>query len=418
MPLTATEVKQAKPKEKDYKLTDSGGLYLLVKASGSKYWRMAYRFGGKQKTLAFGLYPDLSLADARSMRDAARQQRALGMDPSEVKRNTKLEQHAASTNSFTAVANEWYTKQANHWAPATAKKRRALLDNDLIPFLGNRGVNELQTFELLKCLQRIEARGAIETAHNGRQALNQIFRFAKQTQRCRENPATDLTGALKKKETQHRAAITDPVEFGKLLVKIDQYKGSHIIRTMLALAPLLFQRPGEIAAMEWAELDLENKLWNIPRTKKKERNKREDDHLVPLSDQAVALIQDMKPLTGRGKYVFYNQHDHAKHASPESVNKALRTMGYDTAGDQSFHGFRASARTMLDERLGFRVDWIEHQSGRRVVDPMGRAYNRTKHLEQRAGMAQAWADYLDDLRQQALSGNVITATFRKAAQQV
>ncbi|MCB1615568.1 MAG: integrase arm-type DNA-binding domain-containing protein [Pseudomonadales bacterium] len=415
MALTATEVKQAKAKDKDYKLSDSGGLHLLVKNTGAKYWRMAYRFNGKQKTLAIGVYPDLSLADARSLRDIARNQRALGLDPSEVKKNTKMEQRSASANSFQEIANEWYTKQEAHWAAATAKKRRALLDNDLLPYLGKQKVSELQTFELLKCLQRIENRGAIETAHNGRQALNQIFRYAKQTQRCRENPAVDLIGALRKKSVTHRAAITDPSAFGVLLVKIDQYEGSHIIRTMLALAPLLFQRPGELAAMEWSELDLDNKLWNIPKEKKKERNKREDDHLVPLSSQAVALLLDIKPLTGRGKYVFPNQKDHEKHASPESINKALRIMGYDTATEQSFHGFRASARTMLDERLGFRVDWIEHQSGRKVADPMGRAYNRTKHLEQRTGMAQSWADYLDELRQQALSGNVIPGRFQRTA---
>jgi integrase len=415
MPLTATSVRLAKPKDKDYKLTDGGGMYLLVRTNGAKYWRMAYRFGGRQKTLAIGVYPDLSLADARSIRDQARNQKALGLDPSQIKQNTKLEQRAAASNSFSSLANEWYTKQESHWAPSTAKKRRSLLDNDLIPYLGSRNINDLQTFQLLKCLQRIENRGAIETAHNGRQVLNQIFRYATQTQRCTQNPVLDLTGALKKKAVQHRAAITDPVVFGKLLVKIDQYQGSHIVRTMLALAPLLFQRPGEIASMEWSELDLRNKLWNIPKNKKKERNKRESDHLVPLSDQAVELIRDIEPLTGRGVFVFPNQRDYSRHASPASVNKALRNLGYDTKSEQSFHGFRASARTMLDERLGFRVDWIEHQSGRRVSDPMGRAYNRTEHLEQRAGMTQAWADYLDKLRHQVLSGNVIKATFSKSS---
>lgn len=415
MPLTATSVRLAKPKTKDYKLTDGGGMYLLVRSNGAKYWRMAYRYGGKQKTLAIGVYPDLSLADARAIRDKARNQRALGLDPSQVKKNTKLEQRAAESNSFMCLANEWYTKQASHWAPSTAKKRRSLLDNDLIPYLGNQSINDLQTFELLKCLQRIENRGAIETAHNGRQVLSQIFRYATQTQRCQNNPAADLAGALRKKVVQHRAAITDPIEFGKLLVKIDQYRGSHVVRTMLALAPLLFQRPSEIASMEWNEVDLNNKLWNIPRSKKKERNKREFDHLVPLSDQAVSLLQDIHPLTGKGRYVFPNQRDYDRHANPESVNKALRNIGYDTTSEQSFHGFRASARTMLDERLGFRVDWIEHQSGRRVSDPMGRAYNRTEHLEQRAGMTQTWADYLDQLRHQALSGNVIAASFRNSS---
>lgn len=365
MKLTATAVKQAKPKDKDYKMSDGGGLYLLVKTSGAKYWRYDYRFADKRKTLPLGVYPDVSLADVRALHGNARQNLAKGVDPAEVKRTAKTEQREAAANSFTAIANEWYAKQEPNWAPATAKKRRSLLDNDLIPYLGKRPVNDVETFDLLQCLQRIEKRGAIDTAHNGRQVLNQIFRYAKQTQRVKENPAIDLAGALARKEVTHRAAITDPAEFGKLMVKIEQYEGTPIIRVMLALAPLLFQRPGELAAMEWDEIDFDNQLWNIPKERKKERRKREHDHLVPLCTQAIDLLREIEPLTGHGRFVFPNQRDHGKPANPESINKALRNMGYCSKTQQSFHGFRASARTMLDERLGFRVDWIEHQSGQR-----------------------------------------------------
>jgi integrase len=413
MKLTAIAVKNAKPEKKDYKKPDGGGLYLLVKTTNAKYWRYDYRFAGKRKTLSLGVYPDISLANARDLHNTARQQLAQGIDPGQIKRTAKAEQQTAAANTFTAIANEWYAKQLPTWAPATAKKRRSLLDNDLIPYLGRRSIEDLETIDLLACLQRIERRGALDTAHNGRQILNQVCRYAKQTQRCKSNPAIDLIGALTKKTTTHRAAITEPAEFGKLLIKIDQYEGTPIIRTMLALAPLLFQRPGEVASMEWSEIDFDNHLWSIPKEKKKERRHREDDHLVPLSRQAIELLRDIEPLTGNSRFVFPNQRDHDKSANPESINKAIRIMGFCTKTQQSFHGFRASARTMLDERLGFRVEWIEQQSGHSVKDPLGRAYNRTKHLEQRIGMIQHWADYLDELRHQVKSGNVITGNFKQ-----
>ena len=418
MKLTELAVKNAKPREadgelKDRKLSDGRGLFLLVKKDGGKYWRQAYRYLDKQKTLALGVYPQVSLSEARGKCSEACKLLSDGIDPNELKRATKDGRRSEAANTFSALANEWYAKQLPNWAPSTAKKRRSLLDNDLIPYLGNASIDSLETYQLFKCLERIEDRGAIDTAHNGRQVLNQICRFAKLTQRAKTNPASDLTGTLQKKKVKHRAAITSPAELGSLLVKIEQYNGSPVIRVMLALAPLLFQRPGELAAMEWSEVDFENAVWNIPKEKKKERNKRADDHLVPLSLQSIRLLKDIQPLTAHGRYVFPNQRDHQKPANPESINKALRNMGYDTSTQQAAHGFRATARTMLDERLGFRVDYIEHQSGRRVKDPLGRAYNRTKHLEQRTGMMQHWADYLDDLKHQAKSGNVISGEFKK-----
>lgn len=353
MPLTELAVKQSKPREKDYKLTDAHGLFLLVTAKGSKYWRYKYRdtFTRKEKLLALGVYPAVGLKEARKKHRDARELVDRGVDPGEYKKLLKSAQATAVDNSFLAIATEWFSKQAVSWAPATTKKHRALLDNDLLPYLGRRPISELETWELLGTLNRIVDRGAMDTAHKCRQILNQICRYAKQTGRSKENPAADLVGALPSKRTQHRAAITDPREFGQLLIDIDAYSGTPIIRTMLALAPLLFQRPGELAAMEWAEVDLDNGYWHIPLHKKKERNQSEGDHIVPLPRQARELLQDLHLLTGRRQYVFPNWRDYTKHASPESVNKALRDLGYCTSTKQCFHGFRASARTMLDEQL-------------------------------------------------------------------
>jgi len=251
--------------------------------------------------------------------------------------------------------------------------------------------------ELLQTLQRIENRGAKETAHNGRQVANAIFRYARLTQRCTHSPAEDLKGALSPKITNHRPAITDPAQLGKLLVAIDSYKGTHIVRSLMALCPILFQRPGEMIAMEWNELDLDACEWNIP----SEKMKMGIAHIVPLPTQAVATLKDLHPLTGQFKYVFPSQSKRRTyHASNGTINKALQNMGVDTKTEHCAHGFRATARTMLDEQLGVRVEWIEHQLAHQVRDALGRAYNRTTHLPDRKDMMQKWADYLDTLRNQ------------------
>lgn len=413
MSLTELGIKQAQPRAADYKMYDTHGLYLLVTRTGGKYWRYKYRdvVTRKEKKLALGIYPTVGLKDARQKRRDARGLLDKGVDPGDYKKLLKSAQAVNAGNSFHTIATEWFIKQEVSWAPATTKKHRALLDNDLLPYLGRRPISELETWELLGTLNRIVDRGAMDTAHKCRQILNQICRYAKQTGRSKENPAADLVGALPTRRTQHRAAITDPCEFGRLLVDIDAYTGTSIIRTMIALAPLLFQRPGELAAMEWTELDLDNGYWHIPLYKKKERNQSEGDHIVPLPRQACELLQDLHSLTGRRRYVFPNWRDHNKHASPESVNKALRDMGYCTSTKQCFHGFRASARTMLDEQLGLRVEWIEQQLSHTVRDPLGRAYNRTKHLPQRIEMMQRWANYLDGLKASVLAGNVVRGDF-------
>lgn len=409
--LKDTKIKALEPREKDYKVSDAGGLFLLVKPTGAKYWRQKYRFMGKEKLLAIGTYPAVSLKEARKAQEEAKELLRNGVDPSDFRKQQKARREHEAGNSFGAIAREWHIRQSVKWAEVTAHRNLTLIENDLLPQLGNRPVSEIQTFELVGCLNRIVDRGAIETAHKARQILNQVCRYAKQTGRLEHNPASDLGGVIPPKKVSHMAAITDPGEFGKLLVAIDKHKGSNIIRTALALAPLLFQRPGELCAMEWSELDLDKGLWTIPKEKKKERNQVEGDHIVPLCSQALELLKDLQPQTGRSQMVFPNQRDHSRPIRTESLNKALRTLGYDTRHQQCAHGFRASARTMLDEQLNLRIEWIEHQLAHKVRDTLGNAYNRTKHLPERVQMMQRWADYLDSLKKGSLSTTVITANF-------
>ncbi|MAY00382.1 MAG: integrase [Oceanospirillaceae bacterium] len=409
--LKDTKIKALEAKEKDYKVSDTGGLFLLIKTTGAKYWRQKYRFMGKEKLLAIGTYPSVTLKQARKAQEEAKDLLKAGIDPSLYRKQQKARRELEADNSFSAIAREWHARQSNTWAPITARRNLDLIEKDLLPQLGKRPISELQTFELVGCLNRIIDRGAIETAHKARQIVNQVCRYAKQTGRLEHNPASDLAGAIPPKKVTHMAAITEPKAFGQLLVDIDSYKGSHILRTALALAPLLFQRPGELCGMEWSELDLEQGLWTIPREKKKERNQVEGDHIVPLSEQALALLIDLQPITGRSQMVFPNQRDHSRAIRTESLNKALRTLGYDTRTQQCAHGFRASARTMLDEQLNLRIEWIEHQLAHKVRDTLGNAYNRTKHLPERVQMMQRWADYLDNLKRQFLAGNVVTANF-------
>lgn len=415
--LTDTKLKSLVAKEKAYKVSDAGGLYIQVKPNGGKYWRMKYRFMGKEKLLAVGVYPNVTLAAARKARDSAKELLTNGVDPALHKQQQRDHRHTEIANSFGSIAIEWHSKQATKWAAVTAQRQLALLDNDILPYLGKRPVTDLKTFELVGCLNRIVDRGALETAHKARQVLNQVCRYAKQTGRLEHNPASDLAGAIPPKQTNHMAAITEPAPFGRLLVDIDRYQGTQIIRIALALAPLVFQRPGELCAMEWSEVDLEQALWIIPLEKKKERNKTEGDHIVPLSAQALALLKDIHPLTGHGRYVFPNQRNYDAPIRTESLNKALRLIGYDTRHQQCIHGFRACARTMLDEQLQLRIEWIEHQLAHKVRDALGNAYNRTKHLPERINMMQRWADYLDSLKKQTLAGNVVTASFCRKAKQ-
>lgn len=407
MPLTDTAIRKAKASEKTQRLFDAGGLYLEVSPNGGKWWRQKYRFLGKEKRLAHGTYPDVSLAEARDRRDAARKLLAAGVDPGAHRKATKAASEERAGNSLEVVAREWFGKQQPKWVKGHSDKILLRLENDVFPWLGKRPIAEVTAKELLTTLDRIVERGAVDTARRVLQNCGQIFRYAIVTGRCDRNPAADLRGALPAVKQSHHAAIVEPKAIGGLLRAIDTYEGMLVTKSALRLAPLLFVRPGELRHAEWAEIDLDSAQWNIPGTKMKMG----DPHLVPLSSQAVAILQELQPLTGRGRYVFPSARSPKRPMSNNAVLSALRRMGF-AKDEMSGHGFRAMARTILDETLQFRPDYIEHQLAHAVRDPNGRAYNRTAHLPERRKMMQAWADYLDTLKKD--DGKVV-ALKRKAS---
>lgn len=393
MPLTDSAIRTAKPGEKPQKLSDGGGLFLLVTPKGGKWWRLKYRFEGKEKLLSLGTYPDTGLKDAREKRDAARKQLAAGIDPGAHRKAVKAAREADSVNTFEVVAREWYVKKAPTWTPITAKKELARMEKDLLPWLGNRILSDITAPDLLAVLRRIEDRGARETAHRVKQLAEQIFRYAIATGRTESNPVPNLKDALLPVKQTHHAAMTEPAAIGGLLRAIDGYQGTLVTRCALRLAPLVFVRPGELRNAEWSEIDLNKAEWNIPAHKMKMR----EPHLVPLSTQAIAILRELQPLTGHGRYVFPHPRTHQKPMSDNAILAALRRMGF-AKEEMTGHGFRAMARTLLDEVLHIRPDFIEHQLAHAVRDPNGRAYNRTAHLSERRKMMQIWADYLDGLK--------------------
>ena len=405
--LTAKQVEQGKPKQTAYKLVDGGGLYLLVNPVGSKYWRYNYRYAGKRKTLALGVFPEVSLKAARQAHQQARDRLAEGIDPGALRKVEKLSRHLAAAESFEALALEWVEVRLADKAPATIKRNQSILANYLTPWLGSRPIADIKPQELLATLKRAESSGTLDSAHRARQIAGQVFRYAVVTGRAERDPSGDLKGALTPRTKQHRAAIIDPMELGRLLRAMDAFEGTKEVKTALLLSPLLFQRPGEIRAMEWAEIKWDAEQWEVPADKMKMRQ----PHVVPLSKQALALLRDLQPFTEhRGPYVFPGARGASRCISDNAVRVALRTIGY-TKEQITPHGFRATARTLLDEGLGYRVDLIEHQLAHAVKGTNGRAYNRTSFLKERATMMQGWADYLDKLRAQAKAGNVITTQF-------
>ncbi len=391
--LTATQVKQAKPGEKPQKLADGGGMYLQMLPNGARYWRYDYRYGGKRKTLALGVYPEVSLKEAREQHQEARAKLRQGIDPGEVRKVEKLTRHLAAAESFEAVGREWFNQVMPDKSKSYQERTGRILEKDLYPGLGNRPIKSVTAPELLAVLRKIESRGANDIAHRAKQTAGLIFRYAVATGRAERDPSGDLKGALKPRRKKHHAAITDPKEVGHLMLAIDNFQGTLPVKTALQISALLFQRPGEIRAMEWAEIDWDKCCWEIPAEKMKMRQ----PHVVPLSRQAIGLLRELHRYTGRWQFVFPSARGASRCLSDGAVRVALRDIGYDKE-TMTPHGFRAMARTILDEVLEFRVDWIEHQLAHAVRDPNGRAYNRTAHLEGRAEMMQAWADYLDGLK--------------------
>lgn len=396
MPLTDAGIRKARPTDKPQKLADGGGLYLLLNPNGSRWWRYKYRFEGKEKLLSLGTYPETSLAEAREKHAAARKRLQAGTDPGAHRKAEKAAGAERAANSFAVVAEEWLAKQTGKMSPATYEKARWTFDTLVNPWIGNRSIADIDAPEMLKLLQRIEERGAHETAHRTKQRCGQIFRYAIATGRAKHDPTADLKGALTPVAVKHRAAITDPTKVGELLRAIESYTGSLVVRTALKLAPLLFVRPGELRQAEWAEFDLDNVQWRIPGSKMKMR----EEHIVPLPSQAVAILHELHPLTGSGRYVFPGERSRQRPMSDAAVNAALRRMGFDK-DTMTGHGFRAMASTCLNE-MGWAPDVIERQLAHAERNKVRAAYNRASHIAERRKMMQAWADYLDGLRNGAL----------------
>jgi integrase len=390
--LTASQVKSAKPAIKAYKLSDGRGLYLLVQPNGAKYWRLKYRFGRKEKLLAIGVYPGVSLAQARAACDEAKVLLRDNRDPSSVKQLRKNFLVEQSNDTFEAIATEWFEQKMVSMSVGYKARTWRVLENDLFPSIGKRPIAEVTAIQLLEALRTIEKR-TVYIAHRAKQTCSQIFRYAISTGRTDRDIASDLSGTLRPRTVKHAATLLEPNSIGQLLRSIDAYSGSMVVRGALQLSPLLFVRPGELRTMEWQEINWNKRRWEIPSSKMKMR----EAHIVPLAEQSLEVLAQMEPLTGHGIYVFPSARKGGRPLSDNGVRTALRSMGYNNE-QISPHGFRAMARTLLDEELGFPVDHIEQQLAHAVKDPLGRAYNRTKHLDERAEMMQRWADYLQSLK--------------------
>ena len=391
MPLSDAAIRRVKATEKQQKLSDGGGLFLLVHPNGSRYWRWKYRVNGKEKLLGMGIYPDVSLAKAREAREDARRLLARGVDPSEHRKAATASRAVADGESFEVITREWLAGRP--WVPAYGKKVIAWFEKDVFPYIGARRAGDLKASDFLQVARRMEARAAFESAHRVMQNCGQVMRYAVATDRAERNPVADLRGALVPAPEKNHAAIVDPVQLGGLLRALHAYHGTPVVQAALKLAPMVFVRPGELRQTEWAEVDLDAAIWSIPAARMKMRQA----HIVPLARQAVEVLRELQPVTGHGQYVFAGGRSDKRSMSEVAVLAALRVMGFDK-DTVTGHGFRATARTLLDEVLGVRPDIIEHQLAHAVKDPNGRAYNRTSHLQERVRMMQMWADYLDRLR--------------------
>ncbi len=394
MALTNNAIQAAKPKQKPYKLTDGHGLYLAVNPAG-KYWRLKYRFDGKEKLLAIGVYPDVGLKAARERRDEARKLLADGIDPNAERKARKAMHAELAANSFETVAREWITRKLADRAASHRDKVVRRLERDVFPYIGSRPIAALTAPEILTVARRVENRGIVETAHRVLQHIGQVIRYAIQTQRAETDPTPALRGALASVTPRHMAAPTDsPQSVGAILRSFDAFSGSPVVATAIRLLPLLFCRPGELRTMRWEQIDFEAAEWRFVTSKTKA------EHLVPLSRQAIAILRELQPLTGHlpGGWVFTGGRTPRSPMSNMAINAGMRRMGIDTRNEVTGHGWRAVARTFLHERLSFAPEIIEHQLAHAVPDTLGRAYNRTRFIAERRQMMQQWADYLDKLK--------------------
>ena len=395
MKLSDTTIRNAKPTDKPRKLADGGGLYIEIAPSGGKWWRYRYRFEGKPNRISLGVYPDVSLKDAREKHADARKLLAAGVDPSANKKAVKSAKSERAANSFEVVAREWFDKHAPNWKENHSSKIIRRLEVDIFPWLGARPIAEVTAPDLLTTILRIEYRAALETAHRSLANCGQVFRYAIATQRALRDPAADLRGALPATKEKHHASITDPKKIGELLRDLDGYQGAFTTKCALRLAPLVFLRPGELRKAEWTEIDLDKAEWRIPADKMKMKAV----HIVPLPTQAVAILREIQRLTGDGQYVFTGARTSKRPMSENAVLGALRRMDY-TTDEMTGHGFRSMASTLLNEQ-GFNPDAIERQLAHAERDGVRAAYNYAQYLPERKTMMQSWADYLDKLKKGA-----------------
>ncbi len=389
MPLNARQVETAKPRDKAYKLTDGGGLYLMVNTNGSKYWRMKYRFGGKEKKLSFGTYPTISLAEARTKRDEARKVLANDKDPGEVKKAAHLAKKLSVTNTFEAIALEWYNAKVSGWSKSYADYVNRGFKNNVFPFLGSQPVNEIKPLELLSVLQRMEKRGAPELASKVRQRCSEVFRYAIVTGRAEYNPAADLGSALQGHDKQHYPFLT-ATELPDFLQKLSSYSGSLITLLATRLLMLTGLRTVELRLAEWSEIDFDNRIWEIPKT----RMKMKRPHVIPLSTQSLSALRQLEELTGTYPLIFAGRNDVNKAMSEASINMVIKRVGYDKRA--TGHGFRHTMSTILHEQ-GFNTAWIEMQLAHVDKNSIRGTYNHAQYLDGRREMMQWYADYLDRL---------------------
>jgi integrase len=390
--LSKLLIDKTKSGPKTIRLWDGRGMYLEITPKGGKWWRFKYWFDGRERRMSLGVYPNVSLADAREKREEARQKVAAGIDPAELRKAEAIAMVESIENSFEAIAREWFGLFSKQWVPGHADKIIRRLELNVFPWIGTRPVKAITAPELLAVLRRMESRGANETAHRALQVCGRVFRFAVATGRAERDPSRDLSGALAPTKEKHLASITDPQEVGALLRAIDAYEGSWITRCALRLAPLVFVRPGELRAAEWSEFDFEKSEWRIPATRMKMRVQ----HIVPLSTQAITILQDLQPLTGRFAFAFPGVRSRFRPMSKNTITAALRRMGY-TGEDMTGHGFRSMASTLLNEQ-GWNRDAIERQLAHGERDAVRAAYNYAQHLPERREMMQAWGDYLEQLK--------------------
>jgi len=393
MSLTDVQIKSAKPKDKQHKLFDGGGMYLLVLPAGGKYWRLKYRIDGKEKVLALGVYPSVSLAEARERRADAKRLLAKGEDPSIVKKLARIARRQSGSDSFEQIAREWHGKQKARLAEVTARDTLSKLVNHVFPYIGDRAAGDIAAPEILAVLRRLESAGKVSAAHRTKQIIGRVFRYAIVTGRATHDPAADLRDALIPEVTTHHASITDPRKMGELLRKIDDFSGTFPVKSALQLAPLLFVRPGELRRAEWKDINFDTKQWVIPKETMKKVGKERREHVVPLSTQAVEVLKKLREYTGGGRYLFSTRD---KPMSENSVNKALRSLGY-SGKELVGHGFRTTASTTLHEQ-GYLSDAIERQLAHVEGNDVKRTYNKALHITERTKMMQAWSDYLYGLK--------------------